>query len=185
MPLVFAWPAVQFNLPGVHDAVMRSLVGGTAVAASAAPRFNWPEARRRGRDLAQALGRQQGFTVEADMNPGIDRKDRHLAPWLPLKPGHDRPIWPIVGAVPRWQRRAGQPVAAEWPEQPDHHRQLVHGVAHRSCLRLAPPAVGQRHGTAGDDAVDDGVILWTRKRSARAMRWFHARPQPEIGAEAA
>jgi uncharacterized iron-regulated membrane protein len=30
-----------------------------------------------------------------------------------------------------------------------------------------------------------GVILWTRKRGTRAMRWFRARPQPEIRAEAA
>jgi uncharacterized iron-regulated membrane protein len=192
MLFVFAWSAVQFNLPKVHDVVMSSVAGPKAVAARtaplamprAAPRLSWPEARQHGRELAKALGQQQGFTVEADMNLGIDRK---TGIWrYGFRSSRDMMDRYGQSSV-QFRDGSGEMVNLSLPSGQNSrttidnwftalHIGYVFGLPYRLFVSAMGLLVTMLSVT--------GVIIWTRKRSARALRRFRDRSQKPLDLQA-
>lgn len=178
MLFVFAWSAVSFNLRPVYDPVMTAVLGpaGDTLDAPAldapldVPAFDWRTARAHGRALAAKLADQHGFTVQGEMNLGIDRStgiwrygfssDREVFD----KYGQSRIYFrDSTGELVRLSLPSGQTArqtADSWLVA--LHLGFVFGLPYRlfvMCVGLAVTGLSVT-----------GVLIWMRKRSARLLR---------------
>lgn len=176
--LVFAWSSVGFNLQPVYSPVMKAILGeapGLTDVPSRPERLNvpeldWIEARERGRTLLAAEARREGFVVTREEWLRLDRvrgiyifafqSDRDVINrfvggrmGFSADTGHLRYLQLPTGQHPRTTFET-------WLS--GLHMGIVLGLP----WRLAVSALG----LAVMGLSVTGVLIWTRKRSARLLR---------------
>ena len=172
--LVFAWSAVAFNLPQVHDPVHRAL---GARGLFTAPRnvdpadgtVMSPEAAvQRGRVLMDEQARQRGFTVEGgwalSLNPSAHTMGYYARTSLdrPIEKQGSTAVWfdQVDGRFLELQAPFGRTAADSFDKWVQVlHRADVFGLPYRLFVSLFGLLVASSAAT--------GVILWTRRQMRR------------------
>lgn len=179
--LVFAWSSVGFCLPSVHRPVMKALGGTddfspvTLPSPVAVPRIDRREAIKTGARLLAARGMEEGFDVAFPAYLSYDRasaayrysartdldqstKDGQTTLWFDGRSGRmlalDRPLG-----------RTGTDAVMSWAYL--LHMARVFGLPYRILVSLTGLAVVTLSVT--------GVLIWTKKRSARLLGKKRAR----------
>ncbi len=189
MLLVFAWSSVSFNLPQVHIPVMQALGGRDArmVLVEAAlpaprhqPRLDFRAAAARGSALAAEEAAKRGLAVEG-------ARER----WLWHVPASGLYVYGFTTAADITRHGGGSRVAfdsntgelraAEWPSGENGvntfsnwltalHMAQVLGLPYRVFVSVLGLAVTMLAVT--------GVVIWLKKRSARADRVLRKERNP-------
>jgi uncharacterized iron-regulated membrane protein len=173
---VFAWSSVGFNLPKVFEPVMDSVFGAAPPAPPklatqlVEPRIDWPEALALGRQHATELAARDGFEVYGDFLINLNRGN---GTWryrfassrdINDEPGQSQVVFDANdGRLLSYRLPSGQSsrlTVERWLYA--LHMGKVFGMPYRIFVCVLGLVVTM--------LVVTGVLMWTRKRSARILQ---------------
>lgn len=171
---ILAWSSVAFNLPSVYQSVMRPLFGGqveepgpAARAAQDGPKLDWREAHAAAQVAMAQTARREGFTVQSERLMFYDPATHNYAYRVktdrdPGRTGNtqisiDGDTGRMFGLRVPTGRNAGDTVTT-WLG--DLHTADVFGRAWQIVLTIVGLGLALLSIT--------GVLVWNRKRAARA-----------------